>query len=151
MRLTSYSDYSLRVLLYLALRPDEISTVQEIADGYDISKNHLMKVVNNLTQTGYVTSIRGRSGGLKLAYKPNEICLGEVVRQTEDDFRIVECFNPETNSCKISSDCKLQKILQEALVSFLTVLDQYTLQDLLSPSSVSTLKNTLGIDVIVKA
>lgn len=144
MRLTSYSDYSLRVLLYLALHSDSIPTVKEIADSYGISKNHLMKVVNNLTQRGYVLAIRGRSGGLKLAQAPDKICLGNVIRHTEDDFRIVECFDPETNSCKISEDCKLKHILHEALLAFINVLDKYTLKDLLSPTS--TLRKALEIN-----
>ena len=143
MRLTAYSDYSLRVLLYLALSPEATPTVKEIADSYDISKNHLMKVVNNLTKSGYVLAIRGRSGGLKLAQDPKKIILGEVVRDTEDDFKIVECFNPETNTCKIAKDCKLKHILNEALFAFLNVLDKYTLQDLISPTG--SLKKALNI------
>lgn len=143
MRLTSYSDYSLRVLLYLALNQNETPTVKEIADSYDISKNHLMKVVNNLTQSGYVTAIRGRSGGLKLAKEPETIILGEVIRNTEDDFKIVECFDPKTNTCRITKDCKLKHILNEGLTAFLNVLDQYTLKDLMMPES--SLKQTLNI------
>lgn len=143
MRLTSYSDYSLRVLLYLAIHPNQTPTVKQIADSYDISKNHLMKVVNNLTQTGYVHAIRGRSGGLKLAKNAEAINLGAVIRTTEDDFKIVECFDPKTNTCKIAQDCKLKHILNEGLLAFLGVLDQYTLKDLTGAQS--SLKQALNI------
>lgn len=144
MRLTTYSDYSLRVLLYLSLHGDNLSTIKDIAQSYNISKNHLMKVVHNLVTAGYIESIRGRSGGLRLAREPKDIILGEVVRKTEDDFKIVECFDPKTNTCRIAEDCKLKHMLNEALFAFLNVLDKYTLQDLSSPRT--SLKSTLGFD-----
>mgnify|MGYP002623746796 CR=1 FL=1 len=135
MRLTNYSDYSLRVLLYLSLNSERLSTIKEIAESYRISKNHLMKVVHHLVLAGYVESVRGRSGGLRLAKDPSKINLGKVVRETEDDFKIVECFDSDTNTCRIADACKLKHILGEALFSFMKTLDKYTLQDLVSPQN----------------
>ena len=149
MRLTAYSDYSLRVLLYLSLNNDKLSTIKEIADSYDISKNHLMKIVHNLVTAGYIESTRGRSGGLRLAKAPEDIVLGKVVRETEDDFKIVECFDPETNTCRIARDCKLKHVLNEALSAFLNILDQYTLQDLATPQT--PLKKSLGFKAFKNA
>jgi len=130
VRLTVYTDYSLRTLLYLALRDsDYLATIQEIADTYNISKNHLMKVTYDLGKLGYIETIRGRGGGIRLAVNPSSITIGQVVRQTEDDFNIVECFNHEQNLCIISPACKLKHILYEAMQAYLNVLDQYTLAD----------------------
>jgi len=143
MRLTLYSDYSLRVLLYLALNFDKPATIKEIATSYDISKNHLMKVASGLTQAGYVKAIRGRSGGLLLARKSTEINLGAVIRTTEEDFKIVECFDPETNTCCIAPNCRLQNILNEAIRAFIAVLDKYSLYDLAEPDAL--LRTSLGI------
>ncbi|QFT89968.1 HTH-type transcriptional repressor NsrR [Bacillus sp. THAF10] len=131
MKLTLYSDYSLRVLLYLASTPDSQKLVQikDIATAYGISKNHLMKVTFHLGKLGYVETIRGRNGGLSLALEPSEINIGKLVRETEEDFTIVECFS-EDNQCIISPSCSLKGILNQALQAFLNVLDQYTLHDL---------------------
>ena len=130
VRLTVYTDYSLRTLLYLALRDaDYLATIQEIADTYNISKNHLMKVTYELGKLGYIDTIRGRGGGIRLAVDPSSITIGQVVRQTEDDFNIVECFNHEQNLCIISPACKLKHILYDAMQAYLNVLDQYTLAD----------------------
>lgn len=132
MRLTLYTDYSLRVLVYLGVRGQEHqATIQEIADAYNISKNHLMKVIHQLGQLGLIETIRGRGGGIRLAHDPNDINIGAVVRQTEEDFHIVECFNPESNLCKIAPECKLKNALFEALKAYLAVLDSYTLGDIL--------------------
>ncbi|MBD1382256.1 Rrf2 family transcriptional regulator [Metabacillus arenae] len=131
MRLTNYTDYSLRVLIYLATRNDkELSNIKEIAEIYQISKNHLMKVTYELGKMGYVETIRGRNGGIRLAKNPSEINIGEVVRKTEDDFNIVECFDPQLNKCVISPACTLKNALNHALHAYLNVLDQYTLEDL---------------------
>lgn len=130
VRLTVYTDYSLRTLLYLAIRDsDYLATIQEIADTYNISKNHLMKVTYDLGKLGYIETIRGRGGGIRLAVNPSSITIGQVVRQTEDDFNIVECFNHEQNLCIISPACKLKHILYDAMQAYLNVLDQYTLAD----------------------
>lgn len=137
MRLTLYTDYSLRVLMYLGARGnDHLATIQEIADTYQISKNHLMKVTYQLGQLGLIETIRGRGGGIRLAQDPKDINIGAVVRQTEEDFHLVECFNPESNMCKISPECQLKNALYEALLAYLAVLDKYTLGDFLhSPDS----------------
>lgn len=132
MRLTVYTDYSLRVLMYLGVRgPDHLATIQEIADTYQISKNHLMKVAYDLGKHGYIETIRGRGGGIRLAMPAGEIIIGQVVRKTEEDFYLVECFNPENNLCKISPECRLKNALYEALQAYLKVLDSYTLADVL--------------------
>lgn len=132
MRLTVYTDYSLRVLVYLGVRgEDHLATIQEIADAYQISKNHLMKVTYDLGKYGYIETIRGRGGGIRLAMQPEDIVIGAVVRKTEEDFHIVECFNPENNLCKISAECRLKNALYEALQAYLKVLDSYTLADVL--------------------
>ena len=130
MRLTMYTDFSLRVLLYIGIKEkDELSTVQEISDAYDISKNHLMKVVHELGKHGLVETVRGRGGGIRLNLPPEEINIGEVVRKTEDDFHLVECFNCATNKCVITPVCRLKGVLHEALDAYLKVLDSYTLAD----------------------
>lgn len=132
MRLTNYTDYSLRVLIYLALKKDfELCTIKEIADTYQISKNHLMKIIHELGKLGYIDTIRGRHGGIRLAKKPEEINIGEVVSKTEEDFHIVDCFNKENHYCVITSACKLKHILAEALLAFVNVLKEYTLEDLI--------------------
>ncbi len=130
MHLTLHSDYALRVLLYLRLREDKKSTVQEIADAYRISKNHLMKVVQRLAALGYVEASRGRGGGLLLAKQPREINLGRVVRQMEPHLNLVECFDPETNTCPIAPICDLKGLLREAQRAFVSSLEQHTLADL---------------------
>lgn len=133
MRLTMYTDFSLRVLMYIGSKDKmELSTIQEISTAYDISKNHLMKVTYELGKLGFIETIRGRGGGIRLALTPEEINIGEVIRQTEDDFNLVECFNCTTNLCVITPVCKLRNILHQALAAYLAVLDQYTLQDLLA-------------------
>ncbi|TXK25086.1 nitric oxide-sensing transcriptional repressor NsrR [Bacillus amyloliquefaciens] len=131
MKLTNYTDYSLRVLIFLASRPsEELSNIKEIADTYSISKNHLMKVIYRLGQLGYVETIRGRGGGIRLGMIPEDINIGEVVRNTEGDFNIVECFDSQKNLCIISPACNLKNLLYEALQAYLAVLDKYTLRDL---------------------
>ena len=132
MRLTLYTDYSLRVLLFLgAKEPGALSTIKEISDAYGISKNHLMKVSHELGKMGYVETIRGRGGGIRLAKRPEEIGIGEVVRQTEEDFYLVDCFNPESIGCVISPVCNLKGALNKALHAYITVLDEYKLSDFL--------------------
>jgi Rrf2 family transcriptional regulator, nitric oxide-sensitive transcriptional repressor len=136
MRLTLYSDYSLRLLMYAAIKPEGLVTIQAAADAYGISKNHLMKVAFELGRKGYLETIRGRGGGLRLARPPAKINLGEVVRAMEEDFAVVECFNPEANTCAIAGPCRLRGVLSRALKAFFVVLDEYTLADLAAPNSV---------------
>ena len=132
MHLTRFTDYSLRVLIYLAVKGEQRSTITEIAERFEISRNHLMKVVQDLNHRGYITSIRGKNGGLLLKRAPETIPLGELVRDTERDLALVECFGDE-NECIITPACRLKPILAEALAAFLAVLDHYTLADLLGP------------------
>lgn len=134
VRLTRYTDYALRVLIFLGLKPvGELSRIKEIADRYGISENHLMKVVHQLGQLGLIETVRGRHGGIRLSRAPGQINLGEAIRPCEDDTRLVECFDPATNTCPIAGVCALTPILEEALSAFWQVLDRYTLADLLGP------------------
>lgn len=130
MRLTTLSDYALRVLMYAAMAGDRLITIEETAKAYNISRAHLMKVVNILTRTGFIRGVRGRSGGFTLARKPEDINLGEVVRATEPDFALVECFTTG-NQCIITRSCRLAEVMNEALASFVTTLDRYVLADIL--------------------
>ncbi len=132
MRLTTYTDYTLRVLMYLGLHQGRSATIREIAEAYGISKNHLMKVVHHLGMAGLVETVRGRKGGLKLKIPPEEINLGAVIRGSEPDFFIAECFNPEQSRCVLSPACALQGVLHQATDAFLDVLDRNTLAGLLS-------------------
>ncbi|MBL8800523.1 MAG: Rrf2 family transcriptional regulator [Planctomycetes bacterium] len=131
MRLTVFSDYALRILVHAGTHPNRLVTVTEIADSYRISRHHLIKVVQLLVQNGFVETVRGRSGGLRLARAPEEINVGALVRCTEPDFDLVECFDPRTNSCLIAPACDLKAVLHEARDEFMRVLDTYTLADLL--------------------
>ena len=130
MRLTLYTDFALRMLMYLSLAGDQPSTIQEVASAYGISRNHLMKVAQKLGQLGFVENIRGRGGGMRLARRPEDIRLGDVVRGTEEDFRQVECFDAERNTCVLTPACCLKSILSSALSAYFDVLDQHTLADL---------------------
>lgn len=126
MRLTLFTDYSMRVLLYLGARAERLCSIAEIARAYGISQNHLMKVVNELVRNGYLESVRGRFGGIRLGAAPEDIKLGALVRQTEEGFDLVDC-----GSCIIAPACGLTSVLKEALGAFLAVLDRHTLADLL--------------------
>jgi Rrf2 family nitric oxide-sensitive transcriptional repressor len=132
MQLTRYSDYSLRVLIYLAVRPDHLATIEEIAQAYGISKAHLMKVVHQMGRAGFLETVRGRGGGFRLARAPEDITVGDVIRYTEDKMDLVECFDPETSHCRIEPVCGLRGVLVEALDAFLKTLDRYTLADLVA-------------------
>lgn len=135
MRLTIYTDYSLRLLMYLAVKDDGLATIAEIAETYDISRNHLMKVAHQLGVAGYIETVRGRSGGLRLAKSPKTIILGEVVRHTEPDMAIVPCFKPIDAFCVIQPSCVLRGALRRAQAAFVKVLDEYSLSDLVQPRS----------------
>ncbi|MDQ0481521.1 Rrf2 family transcriptional regulator [Guptibacillus hwajinpoensis] len=143
MRLTNYTDYSLRMLIYLgSMKNGKLASIQEIANAYQISKNHLMKVAHELGKKGYIETIRGRNGGLRLAHLPEEINIGEVVRSTEEDFNLVECFDKENNTCVISPACRLKHVLHNALSAYFEVLDGYQLSDLIVNDT--TLMNLLN-------
>lgn len=144
MRLTIYTDYALRMLTYLAVNRERICTVKEVAEAYDISRHHLLKVANQLAASGYVETTRGNGGGLRLGMPPHKIGIGAVVRLTEPDFHVVSCFNPQSAGCKIESVCKLQRALHEALSAFLKVLDRYTVADLMAVKP--TLANLLEVN-----
>lgn len=125
MKLTRYTDYALRVLMHLATRPDRHASIGEMARVYNISHNHLMKVVHDLRKGGYLDSVRGRAGGVRLARPPSQINVGDVVRHSEGGFDLVDC-----GSCLIAPACALTGVLQEALRAFMTVLDGHTIEDL---------------------
>jgi Rrf2 family nitric oxide-sensitive transcriptional repressor len=125
MRLTRYTDYAMRVLLYLGARPERLCSIAEIARAYDISQNHLMKIVNDLAREGYIESVRGRFGGIRLGRPASDINIGEVIRHSEEGFDLVDCA-----SCVIAPACGFSGALHEALAAFMAVLDRYTLADL---------------------
>ncbi|CFX25630.1 HTH-type transcriptional regulator NsrR [Candidatus Filomicrobium marinum] len=131
MRLTVMSDYSLRVLMYLGAKPEHRATIQEIASAYGISENHLMKVVHGLGRQGFVETVRGRGGGLRLARPADKIKIGDVIKAVEDDFALVECFRDE-NVCRISNVCRLRGVLRLALEAYFRVLDDWTVADLVT-------------------
>ncbi len=130
MRLTVYTDYSLRMLMYLAVKGDGLATIAEVAAAYDISKAHLTKVAHQLGLLGYVETVRGKGGGLRLASPAERISLGEVVRRTEPDMALAPCFGPAHVPCPIVPACGLKGALYEARQAFLGVLDRYSLADL---------------------
>ena len=132
MRLTLFTDYTLRALIYLAVQPDRLVTIGDIAEAYGISTNHLMKVVHQLATAGDVVTVRGQHGGLRLGRAAQDINLGTVVRRTEPEFAIVPCFGSEQD-CAIRPECVLAGVLDDALRAFLAVLDRRTLADLVAP------------------
>jgi len=137
MQLTQYTDYSLRVLLFLGLHPDRRCTITEISQAFDINRNHLVKVVHNLSSSGWITTIRGKSGGMILALPPEHINIGAVIRHTEPHFDLLECFDYEGNTCSISPICKLRHALYKARKAFMDVIDSYCLSDVLeSPDDI---------------
>jgi Rrf2 family transcriptional regulator, nitric oxide-sensitive transcriptional repressor len=143
MRLTLSTDYALRLLMLVGLEPDRLVTIEEVADRFHISKNHLMKVAYQLGQAEYLETVRGRNGGLRLKKAPDQIAVGDVVRTMEPDFAVVECEDP-IGFCKITPACALRAAMREAVQAFLTKLDEYTLEDLLRPRS--RLRQLLGVE-----
>jgi Rrf2 family nitric oxide-sensitive transcriptional repressor len=130
MRLTQFTDYSLRVLIYLALRPKERTTIDQLTNAYDVSRHHISSVVHHLAKLGYIHFTQGKGGGLTLALNPEQISIREIIENTENDFHIVECFNPEGNACPIEPLCVLKQALSEASKHFLETLEDYTIEDL---------------------
>ena len=130
MKLTAFTDYSLRVLIYLATEPAERATIAQVASAYAISEHHLVKVVHFLGRQGWLKNVRGKGGGLELASAPEEIALGEVVRATEGESLLADCASGTGKDCCIAPSCRLRGVLREAAAAFEAVLDRYTLADL---------------------
>lgn len=130
MRLTAMTDYAIRLLMYVANHPDRLCTISEIAQAYGISEPHLMKITHLLSQRGWLETVRGRNGGMRLAREPGDIRLGAVMRDTETDFELVECFGTG-NTCTLSGHCRLTSVIDGALRAFLGHMDGYTLADIL--------------------
>jgi len=132
VRLSDYTDYSLRVLMSCAVHRDRLVTIAELAGVHGVSKNHLMKVVNDLARRGLLETTRGRGGGLRLLAAPETIRIGDVLRATEADFRLVECFDSATNACQLTPDCRLKHLFSDALAGYFRVLDGATLADMVA-------------------
>jgi Rrf2 family nitric oxide-sensitive transcriptional repressor len=135
MRLSDYTDYALRVLMYCAAHRDRLVTIGELAEQHGLSKSHLMKVVNDLAHHGLLDTVRGRGGGLRLLAEPESIRIGDVVRATETDFRLVECFDAATDACTLSPSCRLKHLFDDALGRYFGALDGATLADMTSRPS----------------
>jgi len=133
MRLTVFTDYALRVLLVLATRTESLVTIADVAQAFDISDAHLTKVAHALGKTGWVETVRGRNGGMRLGVAPRTLRLGQVVQRLEADFALVECFG-ENNRCVLTGGCGLQDALAQAMKAFFAELDHYTLADLVTAS-----------------
>ncbi len=144
MQLTRYTDYALRTLIYLGVNDGRNCTIPEIADRYHISRNHLMKIVHQLGKAGLIDTVRGRGGGMTLGRAPEELTVGEVVRLTEDNLNIAECFDPLTNQCQITAACVLSSALARSLAAFLAELDKVTLAEIIKPEK--ALATLLGLD-----
>jgi Rrf2 family transcriptional regulator, nitric oxide-sensitive transcriptional repressor len=142
MRLTYSTDYALRMLMLVGLEKDRLVTIEEVAERFGISRNHLMKVAYQLGRAGYLETLRGRGGGLRLRKLPGQIGVGEVVRKMEPDFAVVECESP-SGYCRITPCCTLRSAMREAVRAFLEKLDEYTLEDLLRPKT--RLRQLLGV------
>ena len=133
MRLTTMTDYAMRLLMYVAQQPDRLCTIAEVAKAYDISETHLMKITHQLGLNGWLETVRGKGGGMRLAAAPSDISLGAVVRSIEPDFYLVECLTRDA-TCSLAGQCKLTGIMSGALQSMMQYLDAYTLADLLPPT-----------------
>jgi len=144
MRLSDYTDYTLRVLMYCAAHRDRLVTIAEIAEVHAVSKNHLMKIVNDLAREGVLETTRGRGGGLRLLKSPQAIRVGDVVRNAETDFRIVECFDPSSDTCTLTPNCRLKGVLGRALKAYFAELDAVTLADITVPSSPGKARSGAG-------
>ncbi|PKO40197.1 MAG: Rrf2 family transcriptional regulator [Betaproteobacteria bacterium HGW-Betaproteobacteria-3] len=135
MRLAEYTDYTLRVLMYCATHHEQLVTIGDLAERHGVSKNHLMKVVNDLARQGVLETTRGRGGGLRLLKDPSTIRIGDIVRASETDFRLVECFDARTNLCSLTPTCRLKGLLGSALQAYFKELDDATLADIVEPAT----------------
>ncbi|MEG1311639.1 MAG: Rrf2 family transcriptional regulator [Romboutsia sp.] len=131
MNLSKFTDYGFRILLYLGNNPDKLFTVDELSSSLNLSSHHIKKIVYKLAKSGYLFSSKGRNGGIKLGMNPCDINLGKVLEITEDNLNIVECFSKENNSCDIADFCKLKPIINDALISFKSIFNKYSLEDIL--------------------
>ena len=147
MRLSDYTDYSLRVLMYCATHLERRVTIAELAEHYRVSKNHLMKVVNDLARQGLIETTRGRNGGLRLLKPAASVRVGDVVRAAETDLRMVECFDAATDSCLLTPTCQLKNVFKEALQAYLDVLDGVTLADIAGPISQAAGKSPHAVPI----
>lgn len=145
MQLTQFTDYSLRLLIYLALSEDG-ATISEVAERFGIARNHLTRIVHDLGRKGWIITTRGRGGGIRLAHEPKAINIGKVVRSVEPNFHIVECFDREHNACVITGACVLKRVLADAMSAFFAELDQYTLADVIANQK--PLRASLGMVAI---
>jgi Rrf2 family transcriptional regulator, nitric oxide-sensitive transcriptional repressor len=144
MRLTLQTDYALRVLIYVGIKGGALSTIPEIAAGFGISRGHLMKVVHRLGQLGYLQTIRGKGGGIRLAREPAQISVGAVIRDIEDGLAVLECLQERPGYCRIERRCILRGALRDATHAFLATLDRYTLADLVRPRQ--ALERLIAVD-----
>ena len=144
MRLTLHTDYALRVLMHVGVKGDTLSTIPEIVEHFDISRGHVMKVVHHLGQLGYLETIRGKGGGLRLARKPSQINVGAVVRDMEEELAVLGCLQGSEGYCRIEQSCVLRSALRDATNAFLAALDRYTLADLIKPRRLLTRSLGLG-------
>jgi Rrf2 family transcriptional regulator, nitric oxide-sensitive transcriptional repressor len=133
MRLTLHTDYALRVLMYVGVKGDTLSTIPAIVEHFDISRGHVMKVVHHLGQLGYLETIRGKCGGIRLARKPSQINVGAVVRDMEEELGVLGCLQGDEGYCRIEQGCVLRGALRDATKAFLATLDRYTLANLIKP------------------
>lgn len=149
MQLTLHTDYALRVLIYLSVQPGKTVTIDEVTEFYGISRNHLVKVVHHLSGKNFINTTRGKNGGMQLSKDPNQISIGDVVREMEANFNIVECFDPGADrQCSIAPICALKTVLQEACDNFLLFLDQYTLEDALTANA--NLKKVIPASILTR-
>ena len=146
MRMTLHTDYALRMLIYVATRRDGTCTVNDVAQAYSLSRNHLLKVAQTLRDLNLVETTRGRAGGIRLARPPEAIAIGALVRATEEEFSLAECMQTGGRACAISPACRLKGMLHEALGAFLAVLDKYTLADIVRNRA--SLGPLLGIEAV---
>lgn len=144
MNLTHFSDYTLRVLLFLGIRPEELTTIDEVSKRFKIPRTHLVKVVNRLSKDGHIKSLRGKNGGIRLARDPKTYRIGEIIRKSEPHMNLVECFDRKNSTCPIAGVCELEVVLHEAKQNFLNTLDKYTLADLLKSNSAVRRAKLLG-------
>ena len=151
MRLAEYTDYTLRVLMFCASNPDRLVTIAEMAESHSVSKNHLMKIVNDLARQGVLETSRGRGGGIRLLKPSSEIAVGEIVRTAETDFRLVECFDADFNTCGLSATCRMKGLLNKALAAYFRELDGATLADIVGPPVKPGTRKGAGIVIPIKA